>query len=80
MERRGFNQADVARDFQWSEAYVSRVLSGHRRPGREVALFIEEKTGIPVSSWSDRALTKAGKASADKRGKARIAKALSSHA
>lgn len=33
---------------------LSQVLAGKRRPGLDTALRIEELTGIPVSSWSER--------------------------
>lgn len=33
---------------------LNKLLKGTRPPGRETAIVIEEKTGIPVAAWSTR--------------------------
>lgn len=52
IDRRGYNQAEAARFLNLSEPYLSMVLSGTRMPGRDRAVAIERKTGIPVAAWS----------------------------
>lgn len=34
-------------------AYASQLVSGDRTPGLDVALMIEETTGIPPTFWRD---------------------------
>lgn len=55
------NQYELADLLELDQAYLSQLLSGKRRPGLPIAFRIEERTGIPASSWL---LTKRGKTSA----------------
>lgn len=52
MRRRGFNQADASRYFEWDQSFVSTLLSGRRNPGLETAIKIERLAGIPVEAWA----------------------------
>lgn len=51
MHRRGFNQREAAAFLEWHESFLSKILSGLRRPGRANAVYLQEKTGIPVEAW-----------------------------
>lgn len=53
MKRRGFNLEDAAEFFDWDPTYISKLLNGHRQPGRENAIELEDKAGIPIRSWSE---------------------------
>ncbi|MCR9236181.1 MAG: helix-turn-helix domain-containing protein [Alphaproteobacteria bacterium] len=48
-------QLDVSRQLGVSQAYLSQLLSGQRRPSLELAVRIEQMTGgtVPASSWVD---------------------------
>jgi transcriptional regulator with XRE-family HTH domain len=53
-------QLDVAQKLGVSQAYLSQLLSGQRRPSLELAVHIEQMTGgaVPTTSWiDDRAKT-----------------------
>jgi hypothetical protein len=51
MARRGFNQRAAVAYLQWDETYFSKIVNGKRKPGRSNSVYLEEKTGIPVSAW-----------------------------
>jgi hypothetical protein len=52
IERRSFKrQKDAAAFLAISEGLLSMLLSGTRRPGRDLSVRIQEATGIPVSAW-----------------------------
>lgn len=51
--RSKLKQYELARLIDVTDAFLSQVLSGKRRPGRENAVKIERATGVPVESWSD---------------------------
>lgn len=69
MKRRGFNtQAEVAGFLEIDQRFVSEFMHEKRRPGLQLALLIERKTGIPVEAWmateldeSDRAVLAGGR-------------------
>jgi len=48
-------QLDVAQKLGVSQAYLSQLLSGQRRPSLELAVHIEQMTGgaVPATSWVD---------------------------
>lgn len=47
-------QYEVAELLEIHEAHLSQILSGKRRPGLDIAVRIEDRTGIPAGSWSER--------------------------
>jgi transcriptional regulator with XRE-family HTH domain len=46
-----YKQREIAELLEIDDAYVSQLLSGKRRPGLELAVRIEARTGIPAESW-----------------------------
>ena len=48
MKQRELSQADLARQFGISTAYLSFFLNGHRTFGAKTALRISRLTGIPM--------------------------------
>ena len=70
MKRRGFNQAETALEFGWTESFVSMLMNEHRMPSLDNAVKIERLTGIPVVAWSssgDDELAPTGSESGGKR-------------
>ena len=55
------NQKQLAADLEMSDAYLSQILKGIRRPKLEMLMAIEQRTGVPVSSWADTRRGKKGK-------------------
>lgn len=53
LEKTGTSQKDLAHDLGIDPGYMSRILSGHRLPGRSVAVELERRFGIPVSGWEE---------------------------
>jgi transcriptional regulator with XRE-family HTH domain len=51
LRRSKLKQCDFARQIHITDAYLSQVLSGKRRPSLPIAVRIEDQTGIPVRSW-----------------------------
>ena len=51
MERRGFNQTETAKHFDWDMTFISQLVNGKRYPGLVNAVKIERETGIPVEAW-----------------------------
>jgi transcriptional regulator with XRE-family HTH domain len=49
-------QTDLAAQLGISDAFLSQVLAGNRRPKLETLLKIEALTGVPVVSWADTPL------------------------
>lgn len=47
------SQGDIARDLGVSQSALSSYLTGARIPSRDVALRLEEKTGVPVQNLID---------------------------
>ena len=54
MERTGLKRFEIAYIIGINQTHLSKIWSGHRRPGLDTAALIEKQTGIPTSSWSDR--------------------------
>ncbi len=52
LTRSKLNQVQGANALGITETYMSLLLSGHRRPGRDNAIKLERLTGIPVAAWS----------------------------
>lgn len=52
MERRGLNQRQASEIVEIDHTYLNHIVSGRRLPGRDLAVRIERKTGIPVEIWS----------------------------
>jgi plasmid maintenance system antidote protein VapI len=55
------NQKNAAEYLEISEAYVSYLKDGERAPGRELAIRIQDETGIPVTAWPLRRVHKSSK-------------------
>lgn len=51
MDRRGLNQRETAKHFEWDETFISMLVTGRRLPGLANAVRIERETGIPVEAW-----------------------------
>ena len=49
----GKRQADLAKDLSISRSHMSELVSGSKKPGRNLAIAIERATdgAVPVSSW-----------------------------
>lgn len=61
MQRTGHTkQRDVADLFGVHESYISLFLNYGRAPGRDLAVKIEQMTGIPVRAWMSSALDDSG--------------------
>lgn len=52
LVRSKLNQVQGARALSLTETYMSLLLSGHRKPGRDNAIKLERLTGVPVEAWS----------------------------
>lgn len=57
-DRHGYKQYELAEMLGITDAYLSQVLSGARRPGLPIAAKIEDVAGIQAASWM---LTASGK-------------------
>lgn len=51
IERHFDNQYEFARLLKITEAYLSQILSGRRRPSLPILSEIEDITGIPMRAW-----------------------------
>lgn len=51
VENSGLRQKVWAEQLGVSQAYLSELMSGAKRPSLELAVRIEEATGLPVRSW-----------------------------
>lgn len=56
LDRSKLQQKDLASRLEITDAYLSQILSGVRRPSLEILLLIERATGVPVVSWADTAV------------------------
>lgn len=52
-KRSKLQQQELARILQITDAYLSQVLSGKRRPSLPIAYRISVHTGVPMESWLD---------------------------
>jgi transcriptional regulator with XRE-family HTH domain len=50
-DKHGYKQYELADLLEIDEAHVSQLLSGKRKPGLEIAVRIEDRTGVPAESW-----------------------------
>lgn len=50
-DRLKYKQYELADLLDLDETHLSQILNGKRRPGLEIAVRIEERTGIPAESW-----------------------------
>lgn len=53
LDRSKQQQRELAAKLGVSDAYLSQILSGLRRPKLELLMAIEAETGVPVASWAD---------------------------
>ena len=51
LRRTHHNQRQLARRISLTEAHLSQILSGVRRPGLPIAARIEDACGVPMRSW-----------------------------
>jgi plasmid maintenance system antidote protein VapI len=52
------SQKKAAKFLHISEAYVSYLKDGVRAPGRDLAVAIQDATGIPVTAWPSSRVNK----------------------
>lgn len=50
-DKHRYKQYELAELLGLDDAHVSQLLNGKRRPGLEIAVRIEERTGIPARAW-----------------------------
>ena len=53
LDERECSQLQLQRDLGVPAGVVNRLLYGERRPGLKMALLIEEKFDIPLTSWNE---------------------------
>ncbi len=58
LDRSRLDQRQGAKALGIHYTTLNKLLSGIRSPGRETAIAIEAKTGIPVAAWSTRVGTR----------------------
>lgn len=46
-------QKELAAELSITDAYLSQILTGIRRPKLETLIQIEQITGVPLVSWAD---------------------------
>lgn len=51
LRRRDLSQRRAAEILGVTHGYLNRLVHGYVRPGRAVAVRIQEELGVPVSSW-----------------------------
>jgi len=51
LERTRHNQSELAEILRISRPVLSKFVKGHRRPTLELAVKIQDTTGVPVESW-----------------------------
>ena len=44
-------QADIAQAVGVSQQFISALLLGRKRPGRNTAAKLEQATGVPFKTW-----------------------------
>lgn len=52
QKRGNMNQREAAQKLQVHFTTYNQFLTGRRVPGRDLAVFIQEQTGIPVGAWT----------------------------
>lgn len=52
ISRKEMNQSQAAKELGFGKMYISRLVSGKRRPGLTNALILQDRCGIPVASWT----------------------------
>jgi transcriptional regulator with XRE-family HTH domain len=65
LDRSKLQQKDLAAKVAITDAYLSQVLSGLRRPSLEILIRIEDVSGVPVASWADIVIGEPDEPSAD---------------
>jgi transcriptional regulator with XRE-family HTH domain len=60
LERAKLSQREGAALLEVTEGKLSMYLSGSQRPGLNTALRIQDRTGVPVRSWSLSGLSDSG--------------------
>ncbi len=54
LKRAGLDQRAGAKQLGIHYTTLNKFVAGVRSPGRETAIAIEARTGIPVAAWSTR--------------------------
>lgn len=52
-------QKELAAELSITDAYLSQILTGIRRPKLETLIQIERLTGVPLVSWADTGVSDA---------------------
>jgi transcriptional regulator with XRE-family HTH domain len=73
IDRSHLTQRQVARLFGIHYTFVNQLLAGRRLPGRDVAVTIENETGIPVGAWVATAEDKTTKGGIGRGSKRKVA-------
>lgn len=61
LRRTRLKQYELAGFLGITDAYLSQVLSGKRRPSLPIAVRIERETGVPVETWVDTRMSVSAK-------------------
>lgn len=51
IDRKDYGRAQAAAAFKIHPVYLWQLLTGKRRPGRDLSVTIQDLTGIPVKAW-----------------------------
>ena len=57
LDRSSTRRAELADQLSISRPYLSQILHAERRPGLDLLVRIEQRTGVPVVSWSETPLS-----------------------
>jgi transcriptional regulator with XRE-family HTH domain len=55
FERTGTTQVELAKRLRISQAHLSQIMNGLRSPSLELAVLIEDETGVPMRSLAREA-------------------------
>lgn len=70
IDRKEYSKAQAAAAFKIHPVYLWQLLTGKRRPGRDLSVVIEELAGVPVKAWGrafDKRIVQKGKRNASGR-------------
>lgn len=75
-DRWKLKQYELAARLEVTDAYLSQILSGRRRPSLPIAVRIERETGVTVDAWMTPAVGSAENRGRRKGDKAQAGKVL----
>jgi transcriptional regulator with XRE-family HTH domain len=55
LDKTGITQGELARRLRISQAHLSQIMSGQRSASLELAILIEDETGVPMRSLTREA-------------------------